>query len=101
MIARFDIVPVAVGPSLSPYVAEVLDLVDNSGLSYRLTSMGTIVEGEWDEVIQLIRKCHEAAMSHSGRVLTNISIDDRKGLGGRIDGKVKSVEEKLGRDLRK
>ena len=101
MVARFDIVPVAVGPSLSQYLAEIIDLVDNSGLSYQLTSMGTIVEGGWDDVLNLIKRCHETMLRHSGRVLTNISIDDREGYSDRITGKVESVEKKIGRKIRK
>ena len=99
MIARFDIVPVAVGPSLSQYLVEVIDLVDKSGLGYRLTSMGTIVEGEWDDVLGLIKKCHGVMQKHADLVLTNISIDDRKGYHDRIIGKVDSIEKKIRRDI--
>ena len=101
MVVRFDIVPVAVGPSLSQYLAEIIDIVDNSGLSYQLTSMGTIVEGDWDDVFSLIKRCHEIMLNHSGRVLTNVSIDDRTGYGDRITGKVESVERKIGRKIKK
>ncbi|MFQ6092930.1 MAG: MTH1187 family thiamine-binding protein [bacterium] len=101
MIAQFDIVPVGAGSSISQYLADVIDLVDKSGLDYRLTSMGTIVEGDWKEVIHLVKDCHDTMMKHVDRVITHITIDDRKGYTDRIAGKVKSVEQRLGREVKK
>jgi uncharacterized protein (TIGR00106 family) len=101
MIVEFSIVPVGGGEELAGPVARVLDLVDKSGLPYRLTAMGTIVEGEWGEVLGLIRRCHEAMRGEAARVLTHIAIDDRAGASGRIEGKVRDVEAVLGRDLKK
>ncbi len=101
MLAEFTIVPLDKGESLSEYVSKVLDLVDESGLEYRLTPMGTVVEGDWDDVIGLIKKCHMHMRKHSDRVSTSIKIDDRKGAVGRLDGKIKSVESKLGKTLKK
>lgn len=101
MIVEFSIVPVGSGEELAGFVAEMLDIVDRSGLPYRLTAMGTILEGDWDAVIPLIKSCHEKMTAHSARVLTRISIDDRRGAFNRIDGKVSDVEKILGRDLKK
>ncbi len=101
MLAEFSIVPLDKGVSLSDYVSKVLDLVDQSGLEYKLTPMGTIVEGDWDEVMNLIKKCHHTMREHSDRVETKIIIDDRKGAKNRITGKIESVEKKLGKKLKK
>ncbi len=101
MIANFSVVPIGKGNSLSSQVAEVLKIVDESGINYKLHSMGTILEGDWDEILKLIKKCHERTLEDSDRVLTTITIDDRKGKSGRIVGKVQSVERKLGRELKK
>ncbi len=101
MIANFSVVPIGEGNSLSSQVAEVLKIVDESGINYKLHSMGTILEGDWDEILRLIKKCHERTLEDSDRVLTTITIDDRKGKSGRIVGKVQSVERKLGRELKK
>jgi len=101
MIVEFSITPIGKGGSLSEDVARVLDLVDKSGLPYKLTPMGTVVEGGWDEVMALIKECHLLMLKHAPRVATWIHIDDRKGAKDRIRYKVKSVEEKLGRELRK
>lgn len=101
MIAQFSIVPLGVGVSVSQYIARVINIVDESGLPYKLHAMGTIVEGDWDQVMALIKKCRDILMDEVERLLIDIKIDDRKGVTGRIEGKVKSVEEKLGRTLKK
>jgi uncharacterized protein (TIGR00106 family) len=101
VIIEFSVVPVGRGEALAGPVARVLDLVDQSGLPYQLTAMGTIVEGDWDEVLGLVRRCHEAMRGEAARVLTRISIDDRAAAAGRIEGKVRDVEAVLGRELKK
>jgi uncharacterized protein (TIGR00106 family) len=101
MIVEFSIVPVGLGEELAGPVARVLDLVDRSGLPYQLTAMGTLVEGDWDEVMGLVRRCHEALRGQTVRVLTHIAVDDRPGAAGRLAGKVRDVETTLGRSLKK
>jgi uncharacterized protein YqgV (UPF0045/DUF77 family) len=63
--------------------------------------MGTIVEGTWNEVFRLIKRCHRITLQQEERVLTTIRIDDRKGAPFRINAKVRSVEKKLGKVLKK
>lgn len=101
MLIEFSIVPIGTSSSLSARVAEVLDIVDSSGLPYKLTPMGTIVEGEWNDLMRLVRQCHRKMMKNEERVLTSILIDDRKGKTGRMDRKIRSVEKRLGRSLKK
>src|SRR5512140_3210018 len=79
MLIEFSIVPVGSGSSISDRLAEVLKIVDESGLPYKINPMGTVVEGEWDELFSLVKKCHETVMKREERVLTSISADDRKG----------------------
>jgi uncharacterized protein (TIGR00106 family) len=101
MLAEFSIIPIGAGSSIGDRLAEVLRIVDASGISYKINPMGTVVEGEWDEVIRLIRKCHNAVMKTGERAVTTISIDDRKGKPNRIDQKVKSIEKRIGKSLKK
>lgn len=63
--------------------------------------MGTFVEGEWDDLFRLVKKCHNAVMKKEERAITTISVDDRKGKPNRLEEKVKSVEKRLGRSLKK
>jgi uncharacterized protein (TIGR00106 family) len=101
MLVEFSIIPIGVGSSIGDQLAEVLKIVDTSGLPYKVNPMGTVIEGEWDEVIKLIKKCHRIVMKRGERALTTISIDDRKGKPDRIDEKVKSLERRLGKSLKK
>jgi uncharacterized protein (TIGR00106 family) len=101
MLVQFSIVPLGSGDSISKDVGEIIRLVDESGLPYRTNPMGTVMEGEWEDVMTLIRKCHEEVLRHASRVLTSITIDDRPGKPDRIIEKIKSVEKKLGREIKK
>jgi len=101
VIIEFSVVPIGRGEELAGPVARILDLIDRSGLPYRLTAMGTLVEGDWDELMALVRRCHEDMRAESGRVYTHITIDDRPGASGRIAGKIRDVETLLGRPLKK
>ena len=95
MIAEFKVVPVGSGESLSKYVAECVKIVDKSGLRYKLTPMGTIIEGDLDKVLEVIKACHLKVREMSDRVVTTIEIDDREGAKDEMHRKVQSVERKL------
>jgi len=101
MLASFSVVPMTKGESVSHLVAETLKIVDESGLDYQLGPMQTIVEGEEAAVMQTIMNCHRRMRELSDRVLTTITIDDRKGATGRLQGKVKDVEARLGKTLKR
>jgi uncharacterized protein (TIGR00106 family) len=101
MLIEFSIVPIGSGSSISDRVADVLTIVDESGLPYKVNPMGTVVEGEWEELFRLVKKCHKTVVKNEERVITTISVDDRKGRRDRIEGKVRSVEKKLGKTLKK
>ena len=99
VLLEFSMSPTTKGESVSAYVARSLDIIDKSGLPYQLTPMGTIIEGEWDEVMRVVGACFEAMRADCDRISTSIRIDYRAGAGGRLKSKVVSVEQKLGRKL--
>jgi uncharacterized protein (TIGR00106 family) len=101
MLVEFSVIPIGSGSSIGDQIAEVLKIVDASGLPYKINPMGTVVEGEWDEIVKLIKKCHKKVLTSEDRVVTTISIDDRKGKPNRIDEKVKSIERRIGKSLKK
>jgi uncharacterized protein (TIGR00106 family) len=101
VLLEFSVSPLEKGDSVSAYVARSLDLIDKSGLAYELHAMGTIVEGELSEVLALMQRCIEAIAADCARVTCKAKIDYRQGHEGRLRSKVTSVEEKLGRSLRK
>jgi uncharacterized protein (TIGR00106 family) len=92
VLLEMSITPLGAGESVSQYVAECVDLVDRSGLDYELHAMGTIVEGELDEVLDLMRRCIELTAKHSDRVTCAAKLDYRRGRSGRLTSKVSSVE---------
>lgn len=99
MIAIFSVVPLG-QEALSKDVSTVIDIIDKSGIDYRLTAMGTIVEGEPDDVWGIIRTCHEQMRSSHHRVHTQITIDDREDEKGAIRSKVDDIERHLSRKLK-
>jgi uncharacterized protein (TIGR00106 family) len=99
-VAEFSVTPIGKGASVGTYVARCLEIVDRSGIPYRLNAMGTVVEGEFEDLLKLIGRCHTAVAEDCERVSTIVKIDDRKGVSGQLEAKVKAVEKRLGRKLR-
>jgi uncharacterized protein (TIGR00106 family) len=84
--------------SLSRWVAGVERVLRGSGLTHQLTAMGTIIEGDLDAVLRVVREMHEQPFTEGAvRVSTLIKIDDRRDKPHTIAGKMRSVEEKLDR----
>jgi uncharacterized protein (TIGR00106 family) len=77
-----------------------LEIVDKSGLDYRLNPMGTVIEGEWDEVFAVVKACFERMKEDCDRISTVIKVDYRKGAKGRLTTKVQSIEKTLGKKLK-
>ena len=104
MLAEFELVPIGTGTaSLSDVLAGVAKVIDHSRLDYRLGPMGTTVEGSWDQIMVLAKRCHETILQSADRVLFTIRIDDRtdKPSAGRLTQKVQSLEAKVGKALKK
>jgi uncharacterized protein (TIGR00106 family) len=96
----FSMFPLDKGISLSTYVARVLTVVEESGLEYRLNPMGTVVEGEWEDLLALLTKCLRVLEKDSERISIQAKFDHRKGTSGAISSKVQSVQAKAGRHFR-
>jgi uncharacterized protein (TIGR00106 family) len=94
MIAAFSVSPA--GPEeVSAAVAEAVRLVRESGLANETNAMFTNVEGEWDEVMDLIKSCVLRLAEDSPRVSAVIKVDYRPGVTGALRGKVEAVERRL------
>jgi uncharacterized protein (TIGR00106 family) len=100
MLVDFSIMPVGKGESLSKDVAEAIKLVVESGLPNHVGPMATSIEGDWDQVMKLVKRCRDKMLQSCNRVYITIKIDDRKSATDKLTGKIKSVEEKLGRTLK-
>jgi uncharacterized protein (TIGR00106 family) len=95
MIAAFSITPLGAGDSVGESVAEAVRIVRASGLPNETNAMFTNVEGEWDEVMDVIKRCVDRVAADAPRVSVVIKIDRRRGVADGLHAKVASVEERL------
>ena len=95
MIAAFSITPIGAGDPVSASVAESVRLVRESGLANETNAMFTNVEGEWDQVMGLIKSCVVKVSEVAPRVSVVIKIDHRPGVSGGLTSKVQAVEDRL------
>jgi uncharacterized protein (TIGR00106 family) len=99
VLIEFAMAPVGTGESVSAHVAKIIDLIDRSGVDYQLTPMGTILEGEWDEVMGVVNACFHLLEKDFNRISVALKVDYRAGPKGRLKSKTASVEAKVGRKL--
>lgn len=95
MLAAFSITPLGVGDSVSGSVAAAVELVRNSGLPNETNAMFTNVEGEWDEVMGLIKNCVMTVAEQAPRVSVVIKLDHRPGTTDALHHKVQAIEDRL------
>jgi uncharacterized protein (TIGR00106 family) len=95
MIAAFSITPLGVGDSVSANVADAVRLVRESGLPNETNAMFTNVEGDWDDVMSLIKACVEKVSESAPRVSVVIKLDHRPGVTDGLHAKVEAVEAQL------
>ncbi|OGX04095.1 MAG: hypothetical protein A3G87_03835 [Omnitrophica bacterium RIFCSPLOWO2_12_FULL_50_11] len=101
VLLEFSITPLDKGESVGKYVARSIDLVDKSGIDYQLGPMGTSIEGEWDDVMAVVKKCFDEMKRDCRRISVAMKADYREGASNRIRGKVESVEKRLGHPVKK
>ena len=100
MLTQVSFTPVGTGEETKELIAKAVKIIDKSELDYQLTSMGTIIEGDWEEVMVLIKKCHDEVKNFAERVVTNITVDDRKDLQNRLKNNVLEIEYAAGDTLK-
>lgn len=100
VLLEFSMSPLGKGESVSQYVSRSLEIVDRSGLDYRLNPMGTVLEGNWDEAMDVVRQCFNTMKKDCARITVSIKVDYRKGSRGRLESKVARVEKRLKRKLK-
>lgn len=86
------------GDSASDSVSKVIEMIHKSGVNYKLTAMGTIVETETlEEALDIVNKSYKVLEPFSQRVYSSVKLDIRKDIGNRMEQKIQSVESKIGR----
>lgn len=101
MLVELSINLLGRGTHLSQDLAEVLKTIDDSGQRYCLTPLGTCIEGGWDEVMGLVKQCHERARTLSSHVMTTVRIEDEEGATDKLAENIASVERAAGRSLKR
>ncbi len=100
VLLEFSMSPLGKGESVGKYVSRSLQVIEKSGVDYRLNPMGTVLEGEWDEVMDVVRKCYLKMKKDCNRISCTIKIDYRKSKKGRLESKMASVERRIGKKLK-
>ena len=96
MLVAFSVTPIGTeGPSVADDVAEAIRVVRDSGLPHRTDAMFTTIEGEWDEVMAVVKRAVDAVLERCDRVSVVLKADVRPGTTGALDDKVRAIEERL------
>src|SRR5258705_5911474 len=96
MIVAFSITPLGVGEGVGEYVADAVRVVRDSGLPNHTDAMFTSVEGDWDEVMDVVKRAVEAVAAKAPRVSLTLKADVRPGVTGALESKVEALERYLG-----
>lgn len=102
VLLEFSMFPTDKGESVSAYVSRIIEMISQSGVSYQLTPMGTIIEcEEIDEALEIVKKAYECLEKDCNRIYSSLKFDIRKGQKKRLFSKIKSIEKKLGFEVQK
>ncbi len=86
------------GDSASESVSKIIDMINKSGVTYKLTAMGTIIETETiEEALDIVNRSYKVLEPFSKRVYSTITLDIRKEKSNRLNQKIESIESKIGK----
>ncbi len=98
VLLEFAMFPTDKGSSVSNYVSKVIEMIRNDCKDYKLTAMGTIIETETlNEALAIVQKAHDILEKDSDRIYSSIKLDIRKNKEKRLQNKIASIEEKIGK----
>ncbi len=102
VLVEFAMFPTDKGESVSSYVSRIIKMIDEEGIPYKLTPMGTVFEVEnMEDALNILNKAYKQLESDCNRVYSVVKFDIRKNKSNRLKQKIKSVEEKLGKEVQK
>lgn len=96
MIVAFSVTPLGVGEAVADYVADAVRVVRASGLPNRTDAMFTSIEGDWDEVMAVVKDAVDAVAARAPRVSITLKADIRPAVTGALQSKMASLERHLG-----
>ncbi len=100
-IANYSILPLDQGAHIGNAIGHVVERIHQRGLPYKVTAMGTQIEGDLDTIVDLFRECEKLLEQESERFYTTLTLDYQKGTSGRLQEQVDSVERHLGHAINK
>ncbi|WP_456396331.1 MTH1187 family thiamine-binding protein [Desulfurobacterium sp.] len=102
VLVEFAMFPTDKGESVSKYVSRIIKMIDESGVNYKLTPMGTVFETDtMEEALEIIKKAYEKLAPDCNRVYSTVKFDIRKGRKNRMKQKIESVEKRIGKEIKK
>lgn len=98
VILEFAMFPTDKGESVSEHVSKIIKMIAESGVTYQLTPMGTIIETEtMQEALAIVQKAYDVLEEDCNRIYSSLKFDIRKGEPGRMTQKVEAIESKIGK----
>lgn len=97
MLFEVQIVPVGADPHISNAIADSVSIIESAGLRYQLTASGTLIEGDWEEVIPVLKRAHEQARRYAPHLITTIRVEDDPEATEQLTENVEHVRSKLRR----
>lgn len=98
VLAELSIFPMDKGQSLAPYVARAVKIIRQSGLAHQFGPMSTVIEGDWEQVMDVVGRCQADLAADCDRILVYLRLDCRRNRSNAITSKVRSVEDRLSAD---
>ena len=99
MLAELRLTPVGAGIPFLLLIADLLPVLAESSLQYQVHAMSTTLEGDLEDILAVVRRCHDVACKHADRVLIELSIDDRAGAEGELVRSLDHLHSISGRPL--
>jgi len=102
VLLEFSMFPIDTGESKSKYVSQLLEFINSLEVNYKLTPMSTVIETEsMEDALSIVAQCAKILELESNRIYSVIKIDYRKNCSNRMEGKINSVEKRLGKKVSK
>jgi len=95
VLAELSIFPLDKGVSLAAYVARAVKIIQDSGLAHQFGPMSTVIEGDWDQVMDVVGRCQADLARDCDRILVYLRLDCRRGRQNAMETKVRSVRDRL------
>ncbi len=101
MLADLVIIPIGHSPHTSHVLADVLKTIKGSGLPYQLTPTSTCIEGSWDDIVAVVKRCHQIAHADTSHVVTLLRLEEDEVSSDKLKSNLESVEQKAGEAFEK